>query len=835
MKIRRLPIFLSAATFVYIFDSCCGGVHAQHVHVEEQKVIEENNAKLLSLDLGDERGDSYALPSLRGRRRRNLSIEGTVTATITNSTSNDETIADGIDFKESVGRQIILLAGPHKTASTTMQVIASKLANTKGYTQNGNWKWIDPFSPNIKNFSLRLMRPLTAYHTRKQQTTVEKQTSYRKHAVDAINVYKNRIEKEWNSSNHNLILGGEKVDMIVDDDVTMGDDILDDVLSILPDNYKDVTTVLINYRAPRLDHLISVWKQCSMQVQNCDGRFTHLTFAEFMGDPDAAPLVMRHIDSLQMTKKFLDRGLKVSLLDIGGLANDEKHMYQYLACEIMKEPCNAESGLPLAMIDLSNDNKGTDTEANSGGDSGDGDYAISSLKIRANENKTDWSKVNLDHTKLNAMEQILKRYDCNFRDNILNHEKLTVAHSHLFETNMDECISTASSSETRQYFDREAVMKSLRQIVCGKDECEEAHAAVTWKKEKLAQKSGIRYVPKLTSKSGQQIVLMVGPHKAGSTSMQTIALKLTSNPALLSKKWNWIAPPIGPKSAKSFAVLPVAIRFAGGHKGVHPVMSSKEAIQVFSAEIAKQWHDSSSNTNLIMGSEEIDSLNDAQIGELLSVMPPDYESAMTVVVTYRSPRLAQLVSIWKQITQNREAFHSLSFKDFILDNQFNNIHAMDTMRLVKTFLDRKEGFDVVLIDLAGMKEKGLHMYQVIACDLMGEPCDSNTMDPDKIANKPRIIEDLTKNQSKRSIEGDVGATAEQLREISDVLMAYDCGFQDLLLKMNGNGNKSGRLTVLYDDIFTQNMNRCSDLPEPLDADATVAKLKAILLDLPVVS
>ena len=256
---------------------------------------------------------------------------------------------------------------------------------------------------------------------------------------------------------------------------------------------------------------------------------------------------------------------------------------------------------------------------------------------------------------------------------------------------------------------------------------------------------------------------------------------------------------------------------------------------MFSAEIAKQWHDSSSNTNLIMGSEEIDSLNDAQIGELLSVMPPDYESAVTVVVTYRSPRLAQLVSIWKQITQTREAFHSLSFKDFILDNRFNNIHAMDTMRLVKTFLDRKEGFDVVLIDLAGMKEEGLHMYQVIACELMGEPCDSNTMDPDKIANKPTIIEYLTKNQSKRSIEGDVRATAEQLREISDVLMAYDCGFQDLLLKMNGNGNKSGRLTVLYDDIFTQNMNRCSDLPEPLDADATVAKLKVILLDLPVVS
>ena len=53
--------------------------------------------------------------------------------------------------------------------------------------------------------------------------------------------------------------------------------------------------------------------------------------------------------------------------------------------------------------------------------------------------------------------------------------------------------------------------------------------------------------------------------------------------------------------------------------------------------------------------------------------------------------------------------------------------------------------------------------------------------------------------------------------------------------MNGNGNKSGRLTVLYDDIFTHNMNRCSDLPEPLDADATVAKLKVILLDLTVVS
>lgn len=257
---------------------------------------------------------------------------------------------------------------------------------------------------------------------------------------------------------------------------------------------------------------------------------------------------------------------------------------------------------------------------------------------------------------------------------------------------------------------------------------------------------------------------------------------------------------------------------------------------MFSAEIAKQWHDgdSSSNKNLIMGSEEIDSLNYAQIGELLSVMPPDYESATTIVVTYRSPRLGQLVSIWKQITQVSEDFHSLSFKDFILDNRFNNIDAIDTMRLVKTFLDREEGFDVVLIDLVGMKEEGLHMYQVVACELMGEPCDSNTMDPDTIATKPNIIESLTKNYNTRSIEGDVGASAEQLREISDVLMAYDCGFQDVLLKMNGNGNRSGRLTVLYDDTFTQNMKRCFDLPEPLDADATVAKLKAILLDLPVV-
>ena len=121
----RLPLFLSAPAFVYIFNSSCVGVHAQHVHVhvQEQKAIEENNVKLPPLDVGYEGGESYASSSLRGRRRRNTSTsEGTATATATSttSTSNDVTTADGIDSEESVGRQIILLAGPHMTGSTTM-------------------------------------------------------------------------------------------------------------------------------------------------------------------------------------------------------------------------------------------------------------------------------------------------------------------------------------------------------------------------------------------------------------------------------------------------------------------------------------------------------------------------------------------------------------------------------------------------------------------------------------------------------------------------------------------------------------------------------------------
>ena len=117
MKLRILPLFvLSATIFVHIFNLCCVGVHAQH----EQKAIKKNNTKLLpALDFGDERDDSYAVASLRGKRRRNISGEGTATATNTTSTTKS-----GVRYVPKLarkgGQQIVLMVGPHKAGSTSM-------------------------------------------------------------------------------------------------------------------------------------------------------------------------------------------------------------------------------------------------------------------------------------------------------------------------------------------------------------------------------------------------------------------------------------------------------------------------------------------------------------------------------------------------------------------------------------------------------------------------------------------------------------------------------------------------------------------------------------------
>jgi len=223
-----------------------------------------------------------------------------------------------------------------------------------------------------------------------------------------VGIFAGEVKRQWDSGS-SIMLGSEEVDWVVNDQLD-GPAILSKVLSILPPGYKAFTTVVINYRAPRINHLLSLWKEVGVVKQQ--------TFYQFVFDP-ATILQLHAFDPLPLVKVFLERGLKVKLIDLSGVAKQELKSYQILACDIMEVPCDANKNpvfveeriktRPDIMKLLTKD-----------------------FNVRVN------GELNVTDGQLGQIAEQLQLYDCNFK-NLASHQHLTVLYDHDFGANMKKC------------------------------------------------------------------------------------------------------------------------------------------------------------------------------------------------------------------------------------------------------------------------------------------------------------------------------------------------------------------------------------------------------------
>jgi hypothetical protein len=132
----------------------------------------------------------------------------------------------------------------------------------------------------------------------------------------------------------------------------------------------------------------------------------------------------------------------------------------------------------------------------------------------------------------------------------------------------------------------------------------------------------------------------------------------------------------------------------------------------------------------------------------------------------------------------------------------------------------KRGFQVYMLDMAGMTSHGYEVYSVLGCDLMKLPCDDDKI-PLSLKNHSNVLSRMRKKQNVRQSQAELNVTESQLEQMEDILKNYDCAFQGLL--------QHDDLTVLYNDQFGRNMRNCGVTSSTgMSKSELLASLKAIV-------
>jgi len=317
--------------------------------------------------------------------------------------------------------------------------------------------------------------------------------------------------------------------------------------------------------------------------------------------------------------------------------------------------------------------------------------------------------------------------------------------------------------------------------------------------------------------SRPKVVILPGPHKAGSSSLQQCMVDWTSNNhsrALFKEQneqrqhplpgWSWAVPAeetlvrervSHPKARKAFASLAGIVDF-------DPVLAfdreelrrgrrvvSEERIEhvlgVFRRPMAEAWQE---NYNIIFGSEEMDRLVDPVhsnssfiMKSWLSILPWNVSGTsrrlkleeIEVVVVYRTPRLKHLISLWHEVGRRRE-----TLRKYILRRLSTHVRYVDSLGLAQQFLS--QNIRTTIIDLTGAKTKygnKTNICHVVACDvLQTEECTKDTHRLAYLSSNPDL-DNSDAIQNQKSSKASMNLTENETALIENVMAEYDCGFQ----------------------------------------------------------
>ena len=225
-------------------------------------------------------------------------------------------------FSQQAGlaKELVLFAGPHKAAASSVQKFfhdhASGYNGSSTSTGLDGWIW-----PPVEDH-LGDLEPHKVFNY-----LVTESDNY---AVQSV--LRRDILKAWDASTHGVILGTEEFDRIGENPETHYDalPVMQRVVSDLGVAAEDVTVVL-NYRTPRIEQWISIWKHATHSSEAhyhkylCGGDYSDRRWE----------LLDTAMNPLKLASIYRQQGWKVALIDMGGAMEVGLDVAHVLSCEVL--------------------------------------------------------------------------------------------------------------------------------------------------------------------------------------------------------------------------------------------------------------------------------------------------------------------------------------------------------------------------------------------------------------------------------------------------------------------------------------------------------------------
>ena len=338
----------------------------------------------------------------------------------------------------------------------------------------------------------------------------------------------------------------------------------------------------------------------------------------------------------------------------------------------------------------------------------------------------------------------------------------------------------------------------------------------------------------MTNTTRQRVVILPGPHKTGSSSVQSFLVSLKTKNLLGSFDWPAADRP------KAFAPLAKTILFDKDDRD--------GSLRRNKSRIMEIWERGQS---IVIGAEVLDYVAamtpnglSAVFERLSSILPNNAD--MQVAVMYRTPRASHLVSAWKQqlamaergieakiwrtklVVENKTSTTTTTTEppptlaEWLCHGEWNRQMSFNVDKIISAqvnpmgiayaFLKYGNNVNVTIADMSGIED----LPNAVACEILDVPCTDN--------GKVVGLEDeevLMLFQRDDTVE--LRLSHEEMIEVEDVLRRMDCYYYCAL---------RGNVTILHakDEMFTkkEGWKDCCMAPEKfLSALEANDKLKGI--------
>jgi len=280
------------------------------------------------------------------------------------------------------------------------------------------------------------------------------------------------------------------------------------------------------------------------------------------------------------------------------------------------------------------------------------------------------------------------------------------------------------------------------------------------------------------ARNEQRVVVLPGPHKTGTTTVQNSLVRWTRGSPKLPGFDNWTYPVPASQDFES-----VQAQSWGEIKGFHPMVAEllnasqtphdylrNPLLQIYRRSIRRAWN---GGKNIVIASETFDALVNEPLGmnpellweRFLQLLPSAHaRSNMIIGIHYRTPRIDQLISLWHEVGKPGE-----SLVHYILIELTKNSFVLNPLGLANFFVQR--GYTVRIIDTGRVVKAGeLSVPSAVACYILQVPEQCSSADGE---GKSRT--EIRHNR--KSDPGERMLNNETLQAINQLMVDYDCQYR----------------------------------------------------------